>query len=380
MKKKKIIRISTVPGSLNVFCNGQLRMLSEYFEVLAVSSPGISLSLIQKREGVRTIAVPMERHPSVFKDIVSLIRLIFLFLKEKPDMVHSMTPKAGLLSMLAAYITRVPVRIHSFTGLVFPTSSGLKRKILMLMDSITCACATYINPESKGVAKDLKEYGITKKKLHLIANGNIRGINLEYYDVTDEVSFEARKIENPSIFTFVYVGRLVKDKGINELISAFSLLTTERDDVRLFLIGPREDSLDPLDEKTIYSIENNNQIIEFGEQEDVRPFLAAADAFVFPSYREGMPNVVLEAGAMGLPAIVTDINGSNEIIESGKNGVIIPTHDIASLYETLKDWSENKSKVQKLSKNSRRMIASRYNQKMIWRATLDVYKQLLNDK
>jgi glycosyltransferase involved in cell wall biosynthesis len=324
---KKLIRISTVPTSLNVFLKGFLKELSEKYEVFAVSSPGEELAQIGEREGVRTVAVAMERHISILKDVVSLYRLIVLFARERPYMVHSITPKAGLLAMLAAWFTRVPVRIHTFTGLVFPTSTGVKRHILILMDMVICGCATYINPEGRGVAADLKQYGITRKPLHIIANGNVRGVDMRWYSRTEEVVKQSELIRENDCFTFCFVGRLVGDKGINELIQAFTRLSDIYQKVRLLLVGGREDSLDPLQEDTLAKIRTNGRIVSVGSQRDVRPYLAASDAFVFPSYREGFPNVVLEAGAMGLACIVTDINGSNEIIIPGENGEIIPPRD-----------------------------------------------------
>ena len=378
--KKKIIRVSTVPTSLDSFLEGFLKRLSQDYEVVALSSPLKELEIIEKREGVRTIAVPMERHISIFKDIVSLCRLIIVFAKERPDMVHSMTPKAGLLSMLAAWLTRVPVRIHTFTGLVFPTTNGLKRKILMFMDGLTCACASYINPESKGVANDLSRYGITKQPLHIIANGNVRGVNMSYYNRTPEVLARAKEFRDENSLTFCFVGRLVGDKGINELIKAFQKLSLEyKDKIRLLLIGPYEKDLDPLDLECQKVIDESSNIRTFGEQRDVRPYLAASDIFVFPSYREGMPNVVLEAGAMGLPSIVTDINGSNEIIIDGENGIIVPAKNEQVLYSTIKEWIEHPEIPKKMAKKARFMIASRYEQQMIWEATLAEYHRLLEN-
>ena len=180
----RIIRTSTVPVSLNTFCRGFLKDLQENegYEVLVVSSPGKDLEEISEREGVKTYSVPMERHISPIKDLKSLWQLIKVFLKEKPDMVHSITPKAGLLSMIAAWVCRVPVRLHTFTGLVFPTATGFKQKILILTDRITCACATHISPEGEGVKHDLIEYNITKKPLKVLGYGNIRGIDLDYYN------------------------------------------------------------------------------------------------------------------------------------------------------------------------------------------------------
>ena len=150
----KIIRATTVPESLDAFCQGILRMLNEKYEVVALSSPGQEMQVIAAREGVRTISVPMERHISLLKDIKALWQLIRVFRQERPDMVHSMTPKAGLLCMVAAWMTHVPIRVHTFTGLVFPTSKGFQRRLLMLTDAITCWCATHIIPEGEGVRSE----------------------------------------------------------------------------------------------------------------------------------------------------------------------------------------------------------------------------------
>ena len=132
MGMQKLIRISTIPVSLETLLKGQLKMLSEHYEVVVVSSPGERMKVLEEREGVRTVSIPMERRISLVKDFMSLLRLIILFAKERPDMVHSITPKAGLLSMLAAWITRVPVRMHTFTGLVFPTATGKMQKLLIV--------------------------------------------------------------------------------------------------------------------------------------------------------------------------------------------------------------------------------------------------------
>ena len=170
--KKKIIRATTVATSLKTFCKDQLKELSQNYDVIALSTPGEDLDFVREREGVRTIGVTMERHMSPFKDLVSLFRLIKVMYKEKPWLVHSMTPKAGLLCMIAAWVTRVPRRVHTFTGLIWPTATGLSRRILMFTDKILCACATHIIPEGEGVKRDLISGGITKKEMNVLANGN----------------------------------------------------------------------------------------------------------------------------------------------------------------------------------------------------------------
>jgi glycosyltransferase involved in cell wall biosynthesis len=374
---KKLLRVSTVSMSLDTFCRGQLKMLCRYFDVVAVSSPDSELKEIEKREEVRCAAVPMERHISIFKDAVSLFKMIMVIHKEKPYIVHSMTPKAGLISMIAAWINRVPVRMHTYTGLVFPTEKGLKQKVLIAMDRLLCACATYINPEGRGVMNDLKKYNITQKPLHIIANGNVRGIDLNYYMRSDDVMAKAQSLRDDTKFTFCFVGRIVGDKGINELITAFEKLKDEKgDSVRLLLVGPKEDYLDPLKPDTNEMMDEDEDIVLFGSQSDVRPYYAASDAFVFPSYREGFPNTVLEAGAMGLPSIVTDINGCNEIITNNENGLIIPSHDADAIYNAMKYFAENKDAIKVMGKKAHDVVASKFEQKMIWGELLKVYEQL----
>lgn len=335
------------------------------------------MKIIEEREGVRTIAIPMERRISLIKDFISLIRLIILFAKEKPDMVHSITPKAGLLSMLAAWITRVPVRMHTFTGLVFPTATGKMQKLLMAMDRLTCFCATYINPEGEGVKQDLINYRITTKPLHIIANGNVNGIDLVHYDRTPEVMAVAQNYISTDVFTFCFVGRMVKDKGVNELVYSFIKLYQRTQRIRLFLVGPFEKKLDPVSPDVEGLILHHPAICFMGYQADVRPYLAASDALVFPSYREGFPNVVIQAGAMGLPAIVTNINGCNEIIVQGLNGVIVPSKDEDALFHIMKRFVDNPAFVRMLAKNTRKMIADRFDRKEVWNALLEEYERLL---
>jgi glycosyltransferase involved in cell wall biosynthesis len=380
--KVKIVRATTVPMSLDAFCKGMLKELSSKYEVVALSSPGVEFPLVAEREGVRTIAVPMERHISVTHDISSLWELIKVFYKEKPTMVHSMTPKAGLLCMIAAWLTGVPVRVHTFTGLVWPTETGFKRKLLMLTDKITCFCATHIIPEGEGVKMDLLNHGITKKPLRILGYGNVRGVDMDYYSFRDEVrsKMEELKLRDESKFTFLFVGRVVGDKGINELCEAFDKLSSMAN-VRLLLVGPYEDSLDPISRKSKKIIEQNPAIESVGSKfgDELLSYYAASDCFVFPSYREGFPNTVLEAGAMGLPSIVTDINGSREIIVQGENGVIIPSHDTEALFLTMMKMMRDKDARVKMAGNARQMIASRYEQGLVRKCLYDFYDEILAD-
>ncbi len=375
-ERKKIIRATTVPTSLETFCKDVLRELSETYEVLAVSSPGADLEFVARREGVRVAPVRMERHIAPLADVKSLWKLVRLMRRERPWMVHSMTPKAGLLCMLAARIAGVPVRVHTFTGLIWPTATGMKKKLLMATDRLLCACATHIIPEGQGVKRDIENAGLTKKPLRVLANGNVRGIDLEYYDRNADVMAEVSKIRCSNKLTFIFVGRLVGDKGINELVEAFLRLKSEISDVRLLLVGRAEPELDPLKPEVWKAIKQDSDIEAVGEQHDVRPWFAASDVLAFPSYREGFPNVVIEAGAMGLPSIVTDINGANEIIIDGENGVIIPVRDSDSLYHAMKKMCNDSEWRERMAGNSRRLVAERYDCHIVRKALYGFYSSI----
>lgn len=319
----------------------------------------------------------MERKISLWKDVRSLLRLVRLFREERPHIVHSMTPKAGLLCMIAARITGVPIRVHTFTGLLFPTATGIKRRILIATDRITCWCATHIIPEGEGVKKDLIVYGITRKPIAVVGNGNVNGIDLAFFDpqlyTPDFISAQRASIGlTDDDFVFIFVGRLVKDKGLNELIAAFRKI--ENPHAKLLLVGRYEPDLDPLETETMEEIKSNPDIVEVGWQTDVRPWLALSDTFILPSYREGFPNVVLQAGAMGLPSIVTDINGSNEIIIDGENGLIIPGRDETALLQAMNKVLKQKNQYIANREKNRSMIANRFEQKALWKALLSQYQ------
>ena len=375
-QKRKIIRATTIPLSLDIFCKDMLKELSSQYDILAVSSPGEELDRVAAREGVAIAKVAMQRHIAPFHDFISLLKLIRLFHREKPWIVHSMTPKAGLLCMIAAKLCRVPHRIHTFTGLIWPTASGLKRKILIATDKLLCSCATIIIPEGNGVKQDLLSARITSKPLNVLANGNVRGIDLNHYRRSDEVVQQAKILRKDNTITYIFIGRLVADKGITELVNAFVKLNQLHDNTRLLLVGPKEQTISPLPSHILQTIESHKSIEAVGMQHDIRPWLAAADVFVFPSYREGFPNVVIEAGAMALPSIVTDINGSNEIIIEGKNGLIIPSHDSDSLFNSMLRLYSDSSLRQSLSRNARDLIADRFDCHLVRKALYDLYSSL----
>lgn len=392
MKSKyKLIRTSTVSTSLVSFLEPSIEILKSKYNLVLLSSPDKDLDYLGDKYDVVVYGVAMHRRMSPIQDLISLLKLIKVFHKEKPYMVHSMTPKAGLLCMLAAWITRVPRRVHTFTGLVWPTATGLTRKILMATDWLTCACATHIIPEGKGVMNDLQQH-ITHKPMKVLGYGNVRGVDMNYWQKENASSNKLREIKRDDVFTFIFVGRIVRDKGINELIAAFDKLSQEHK-VRLLLVGKFEDALDPVYESTKKIIEGNSSIEYLGPQygTDLLACYAASDCFVFPSYREGFPNTVLEAGAMELPSIVTDINGSREIIvckneENSSpvkdmklcdNGIIIPPRNEDLLYKAMEEVFKNDKVRAVMASQAREMVASRFEQSFVQKCLIEFYNEII---
>ncbi len=385
---KKLIRITTVPLSLKVLLKGQLRfMASNGFDVKGVSSEGKELQEVVENEGIVMKVVNMSRKITPFQDLKSLWEMWNFLRKEKPQIVHTHTPKAGIIGMLAARLAGVPHRLHTVAGLPLMEATGTKRKILNFVEKLTYSSATRVYPNSKGLYDFILQNNFTQSnKLKIIGNGSSNGINTTFFSSdqvseTERVTLREKLNIQPDDFVFVFVGRIVSDKGINELIKAFSQLQTAENNeptgIKLLLVGGLESDLDPLNPETLAEINQNKDIISVGFQQDVRPFFAISDALVFPSYREGFPNVVMQAGAMGLPSIVSDINGCNEIIVEGENGLIIPSKNVEKLKEKMLTLARDKNLYIKLKENSRRMIENRYEQSVVWKALLEEYEGLL---
>jgi len=377
-----------VPISFKVLLKGQLRfMTSNGFDVKGVSSEGEELREIHENEGIVMEAINMSRKITPFQDLKSLWKMWNFLRKEKPQIVHTHTPKAGIIGMLAARLAGVPHRLHTVAGLPLMEATGTKRKILNIVEKLTYSSATRVYPNSKGLYDFILQNNFTQSnKLKIIANGSSNGIDTTFFSpdqVTEieKVTLREKLNIQPDDFVFVFVGRIVSDKGINELIKAFSELKTaennELTSIKLLLVGGLESDLDPLNPETLAEINQNKDIISAGFQQDVRPFFAISDALAFPSYREGFPNVVMQAGAMGLPSIVSDINGCNEIIVEGENGLIIPPKNVEKLKEKMLTLAKDKNLYTKLKGNSRRMIESRYEQSVVWNALLEEYEGLL---
>jgi len=384
----KIIRITTVPMSLGGLLKGQLQFMSDYYEIVGISSKGevtdgkYILEYVSSEEGIRVIPVEMTRKITPFKDLKAVYKLYRIFKNEKPEIVHSHTPKAGTLSMIAARLAGVPHRLHTIAGLPLLEATGARRLLLDGVEKLTYACATKIYPNSYGLNNIVLKNKYTKaKKLKVIANGSSNGIDTSHFDPELYSKDQNRILQkelniDPLDIVFIFVGRLVRDKGINELINAFRKLDSQYQNIKLLLVGSYEKELDPVLEDTEKEINKNPNIVSVGWQSDVRPYFAISDVLAFPSYREGFPNVVMQAGSMNLASIVTDINGCNEIISEGVNGTIIPVKDTESLYLRMEKFTVDKEYKNQLSQTARTIICDNFERQRVWDALLEEYQQL----
>jgi glycosyltransferase involved in cell wall biosynthesis len=378
---RRLLITTTVPDTLETILKDQPRYLARHFQVELATSPSAFFPKVGHDEGLVVHPVPMTRGISVLNDIVSVVRMMRVLRKVRPALVHSYTPKAGLVTMLAAWLCRVPVRVHTFTGLIFPTEHGLRQKLLIWVDRLICVCATHLVPEGLGVKRDLESFRITRKPLRVIGYGNIAGVNTTRFSpVATGVAQSAAELRKrlglgAEEFLFCFVGRLNKDKGLAELLQAFRALPTT---AHLALIGDLDQTA-PVDAATLATIRSYPHVHALGFLADIRSALGAADLLVLPSYREGFPNVLLEAGAMALPVLATDINGCNEVVEPGFNGWLVPPRDSLALEDAMRQAMQMPAPMRsQMGQHARDRIQQRFERQQHWERMVNFYQELLN--
>lgn len=375
----KIMLITTVPQTFHQIIRDQPCFLDNYFDVVVVSSDYSSLSNYAKNYQLDFRVVEMERKISPIRDFLSVCNLIRLILLEKPDLIHSYTPKAGLVSAIAGFFCRTPIRVHTFTGLIFPYSYGFKKRLLKTIDRLICALVTNPVPEGKGVAAFLSD--VTSKPLRVVGNGNIAGVDLAHYssELFSKCELDGFKasLGLGDFDVFVFVGRVSFDKGLKELIEAFSMIYESNKNIRLLIVGGYD--LSDCDAELRFRVENSVFVKYVGEVADIRKYVLISAALILPSYREGFPNVVLQAGALGVPCLVSDVCGSNEIIEDGVNGFIFNTHSSIAIVDAVKRFLAHTDRVS-LSNNSKHIISKKFDQTLYRDYLLAFYQGLFSEK
>ncbi|MDB5222720.1 MAG: glycosyltransferase family 1 protein [Chitinophagaceae bacterium] len=379
---KTLIRITTVPMAFKVLLAGQPKFMSENgFNVIMISAGGKEVKDLEKEEDCKHIIVPMTRRITPFRDIVSFFKLRSVIKKYHPDIVHTHTPKAGLLGMLAASSLGVKIRIHTVGGLPLIIETGFKRWLLMLTEKLTYFGATEVWPNSKSMMNFIIEQKLaTAQKLAVIDNGSTNGIDLKKFSKQNLNEETKTKIKEslPQVkgLKILCVGRMVKDKGIEELVSVFEKLQHHYP-LQLILVGPFEPHLDPLSSETLDTIINNPAITHISWSDSIEYYMALADIFVHPSHREGFPNVILQAGAMHLPVICSNIPGNADIIQNEKTGLMFEVKNEDDLYIKLKFAIENKERTERIAHTLFEEVTQLYNRKRIHEVILNTYNRLL---
>ena len=380
----KLIRVTTVPMALKVLLRDQMKFMRESgFEVIMVSAGGVELEDVIRNEACPHFLVPMTRKITPVADLRSLWKLYRFFKKEQPDIVHSHTPKAGLLAMLAAKMAGVKVRIHTVAGLRFMTASGTTRKLLIGMEKITSAAATHVWPNSHSLLKYVKESKLANRdKLEVIGKGSSNGIDIRRFskDALSAKGIEAVKqmLGYDTSLTYVLsVGRIVKDKGIAELAGAFARLYKQNNKLRLVLVGTFEEGLDPLDTETMTLIKTHPGVILAGWHDEVEYFMAVCDMLVHPSYREGFPNVVLQAGAMQCPVICSRIEGNIDIVDEDVNGLVFTVKDENDLEQKLALAVNDPQRMQAMAVLLRKKIEENFDRRYVQQQLKEKYVAIL---
>lgn len=371
--------------ALRYLLPGQMRyMRSNDFDVLMISADGKELNDVIKNEECRHIIVPMTRKITPFRDLQCLFQLIRIFRRENPDIVHTHTPKAGLLGMLAARYCGIKVRIHTVAGLPMMVEKGFKYQLLKFTEKITAAAANHVWPNSNSLLQYIIEHRLADpKKLQVIGKGSTNGINTDFFcrASLDENIINATKTtvqysaENKYL---LFIGRLVVDKGIVELVKVFAALQQTNPSLKLILVGGYEEKLDPLPAATLKEIETNASIIHINWTDDVKYYMSLADYFVFPSHREGFPNVVLQAGAMELPVICSHIGGNIDIVTHSATGLIFECGNEQQLLQSIERALANGEEMQSMAKKLREEIIENYRRENTWQNILEAYKSLVN--
>lgn len=378
--KKKISIIVTVPLSLETWLKGQPRYLSNYYDIELITSYSKSIERIRSYENVTITLVDFTRQINPLKDLKILMTLWRHFLLTKPDMVYSITPKAGLLGMIAAWLARVPVRLHLIVGLAYFGSVGKRRFLLKSIEKITYWFATNLYANSLNLP-DIIAKELTSKKVNVIGYGSVNGVDTEFFQ--DTMTLEKKSALRHSLnipdesFLLLFTGRIVSDKGVNELISAYDTLSKTYPNIHLLLVGDYETYLDPIQAHTQMLIQNHPRIHAVAFQSDIRPYFCIADLLILPSYREGLPNVLIEAGSCGVPLVATNINGCNEVIIEKENGLLISPKSAQSLSDAIELLVNDHALYGKLKTNARLSILNRYDQHFYWKQLHNEFDLLL---
>lgn len=383
VRRPSLLYITTHGKAALGLMRGQLATLRDRgFDVTVVASPSWELDDVAKREGVRTIAIPMDREISPFRDLVAVRRLARTIRRVRPDIVNAGTPKAGLLGMIAARIAGVPARIYMLRGLRLETTTGLKRLLLKTTERIASSCAHQIVCVSDSIRRVYVDLNLAPAwKCVVLGAGSSNGVDVSRFEKTAERLKLAREMRRrfeipPDAKVIGFVGRLTRDKGIVELKESFAKVHAQRPDARLLLVGEFE-SGDPVPQETVDWLRSHPAVTVAGFTKDAAPFFGMMDILAFPSYREGFPNVPLEAAAAGIPVVGFGATGTLDAVVSGQTGQLVPVGDVDSLATSLIDYVSNDLLRYQHGQAGHERALREFQNETVWNALCGLYTSML---
>ncbi|HOF57363.1 MAG TPA: glycosyltransferase family 4 protein [Syntrophorhabdaceae bacterium] len=374
----KVCFVAAVDSTVKVFLVDHIKAISQIFSVdIAVNTPNKSF-LKPFDVDVPVVQIGIKREISIFSDAKTVIELYALFRRKRYDIVHSVTPKAGLLSMIAGYLANVPVRIHIFTGQVWVTRKGLSRWFLKTLDRILVLCATHILVDSRSQRDFLIEQGVvSNKKSSVLADGSICGVDTDKFSPNVEARKRIRKEYgiSESDVVFLYLGRLNRDKGLLDLAHSFNEVCSKYDNTHLVIVGPDEQGVGEEVESICASCKQKVHIAGYTDVPE--QYFASADVFCLPSYREGFGVVIIQAASAGIPSIGTKIYGVVDTIEDGKTGLLYHPRDVDGLTSKMIEMIKRPDLRKMMGTNARIRASEKFSKGIATKALVDYYKSLL---
>jgi glycosyltransferase involved in cell wall biosynthesis len=375
MKRKQVCLIATIPFAIKVFMAPHVKKLSTVYDVTLMAN-GKEEDLAELlNEHVRFISVPIERHISISKDLKALFFLFKLFVKYRFSSIHSITPKAGLLAMTAGRLALTPVRIHTFTGQVWATTTGRLRSILMFMDKVMAFNATNVFSDSPSQSTFLIEHGIVKKdEISILADGSFNGVDINRFRPDKIMRAKVRQELhiNEDVVLFLYMGRLHIEKGLLDLFKAFSIAAKNNSKLELLIVGPNEGEFD--EKISTLEVEFPNRIHRVGYTKTPEIYIATADVFCLPSYREGFGSVLIEAASSEVPSIASRIYGITDAVEDGVTGILHTPKAENEIADAMILLATNEELRIKMGKNARERATKVFSEERVTNAFLSFYK------
>jgi len=378
----RLVHITTVPESLG-FLTGQIAYMTAHgVTVAAISSPGDALQTFATREGVPTFAVPMARQITPLRDIRSVWQIYRVLRRVRPHIVHAQTPKGGLLGTIAAWLAGTPVRIYHIRGLPLMTARGARRRLLWTTERIACALSHAV----LCVSHSIRDVAVAEQlcppdKITVLLGGSGNGVDAEgRFDPQREPDRRDRAREHlgipPNADVIGFVGRVVRDKGVIELATAWSTLRDAYRNAHLLIVGPLEPQ-DPIPRDVEDLLRHDPRVHLTGQVRETAPLYPAMDLVVLPTYREGFPNVPLEAASMELPVVATRVPGCTDAVEDGVTGTLVPPRDAAALADAIGSYLRDADRRRSHGRAGRRRVLKSFRRELIWEALRTYYTTLL---